>query len=361
MEWRQIADRVVDLGVQRTLRGFEQSLKQLWPLFGIDAWATLLPPSFQAGDRPLFVGHGVKPNSPSLGRAVRGGLEELAANSALIEPIAHELAPQVGCSWRMLQVGETRVRPMFLLFYRLPQRPTFTAEELDALAWAGGQVRRCFQVLAAQQEQEFMVGLFRLVSNLHPEGICVLDATHRLIFENRNFREHLLQWEHGAAALQNLNLPKATALPAEWLAASKEALEKFNELSVPDTTTRLVVSQGPIVSLLRPISDETEVRGAVRYLALRSSLGLRPYLLLTSSIAQTVAGTVQTLARLAEKTGLSRREKEMAALILEGCSADEIAARLRIALPTVKTHIRNILRKAGVKTRLQFQGLFHQR
>ena len=44
-------------------------------------------------------------------------------------------------------------------------------------------------------------------------------------------------------------------------------------------------------------------------------------------------------------------------MILSGAPAQDIANQLKISLPTVKTHISNILRKAGVKTRLEFVGL----
>jgi DNA-binding CsgD family transcriptional regulator len=64
-----------------------------------------------------------------------------------------------------------------------------------------------------------------------------------------------------------------------------------------------------------------------------------------------------TIARIAEQLGFSRRETELADLILRGSSAREIAGQLKIAMPTVKTHIRHILHKAGVSTRLQFVGL----
>ena len=62
-------------------------------------------------------------------------------------------------------------------------------------------------------------------------------------------------------------------------------------------------------------------------------------------------------AKIAEALGFSRRELELGELILSGAPAQEIATKLKISLPTVKTHIRNILRKAGVRTRLEFVSL----
>lgn len=50
---------------------------------------------------------------------------------------------------------------------------------------------------------------------------------------------------------------------------------------------------------------------------------------------------------------LSERELEVLSLIAAGLTNAEIAARLTVALSTVKTHINNIYQKLGVKTRIQ--------
>jgi DNA-binding CsgD family transcriptional regulator len=56
-----------------------------------------------------------------------------------------------------------------------------------------------------------------------------------------------------------------------------------------------------------------------------------------------------------EEFDLSGRERDILPLILEGLSNEEIAARLFISPHTVKNHVTNIFRKAGVATRA---GLF---
>jgi two-component system nitrate/nitrite response regulator NarL len=50
---------------------------------------------------------------------------------------------------------------------------------------------------------------------------------------------------------------------------------------------------------------------------------------------------------------LTSREKEIIALISEGLSNKEIAARLQIATHTVKSHVHNILEKLALGSRLQ--------
>ncbi len=48
---------------------------------------------------------------------------------------------------------------------------------------------------------------------------------------------------------------------------------------------------------------------------------------------------------------LTPKEREVLMLVLRGCSNTDIAGRLYLGLPTVKTHVRNVLRKLGVKSR----------
>lgn len=52
---------------------------------------------------------------------------------------------------------------------------------------------------------------------------------------------------------------------------------------------------------------------------------------------------------------LTPREREVVALVCQGCTNPEIAARLVISTNTVKTHMRNILRKFGLRSRTELR------
>jgi DNA-binding CsgD family transcriptional regulator len=60
------------------------------------------------------------------------------------------------------------------------------------------------------------------------------------------------------------------------------------------------------------------------------------------------------IERAADRLGLTRRQKEIAAAMLLGGSDRAIADDLCIALPTVRTHIRALYQKFGVTSRMQF-------
>ncbi len=57
--------------------------------------------------------------------------------------------------------------------------------------------------------------------------------------------------------------------------------------------------------------------------------------------------------RLAEKYGLTKREQEVAALLIAGKSQIEIAGELFISSNTAKTHIKNIYEKTGVSGKIE--------
>ena len=60
-------------------------------------------------------------------------------------------------------------------------------------------------------------------------------------------------------------------------------------------------------------------------------------------------------------SGLTPREREVAALVARGHGNREIAAELVVSEATVKDHVHNILRKSGLKTRAAVAGAWQGR
>ncbi|HEX8945613.1 MAG TPA: response regulator transcription factor [Gemmatimonadaceae bacterium] len=73
---------------------------------------------------------------------------------------------------------------------------------------------------------------------------------------------------------------------------------------------------------------------------------------LFSQIAMAAAGP-RGHERVLEDVRMTRREREVIELIGEGLSNKEIAQRLNIASHTVKSHVRNVMEKLALHTRLQ--------
>lgn len=67
------------------------------------------------------------------------------------------------------------------------------------------------------------------------------------------------------------------------------------------------------------------------------------------------SAAASALARLAQ---LSAREREIAALMVEGCANKVMAARLGIGVRTVETHRANVLNKLGIRTVAELMRLW---
>jgi DNA-binding NarL/FixJ family response regulator len=76
---------------------------------------------------------------------------------------------------------------------------------------------------------------------------------------------------------------------------------------------------------------------------------------MTSSLFSQVAkdASVKRRAMAIDSAKLTMREREIAELIAAGLSNNEIAFRLRIAAHTTKSHVRNVMKKLGLHSRLQ--------
>ena len=73
----------------------------------------------------------------------------------------------------------------------------------------------------------------------------------------------------------------------------------------------------------------------------------------TSLILRRMATLVSESRALGPSTALSARERQIAALIDQGCANKEIATALGVEVSTVKNHVHNILEKLGVARRGQ--------
>jgi DNA-binding NarL/FixJ family response regulator len=79
---------------------------------------------------------------------------------------------------------------------------------------------------------------------------------------------------------------------------------------------------------------------------------------LFSQIAKNAAERVNPA--VLDAVRMTPREREVVDLIGEGLSNKEIAARLNIATHTVKSHVRNVMEKLALHTRLQIAAYSHR-
>ena len=92
--------------------------------------------------------------------------------------------------------------------------------------------------------------------------------------------------------------------------------------------------------------------------------------LLTSATAQDIIGALEDARRPAphpierpvarwDVSALTSREVEVLALVARGLTNKEIAGELTVSVPTVKTHVHNLLHKLGARHRADAARLLH--
>ena len=82
---------------------------------------------------------------------------------------------------------------------------------------------------------------------------------------------------------------------------------------------------------------------------------------MTGTLFSQIAKVAVKRGRVAalEAVRMTQREREVIALIAVGMSNKEIAQRLNIATDTVKSHVRNVMEKLALHTRLQIAAYAH--
>ncbi|MFT3887550.1 MAG: response regulator transcription factor [Arachnia sp.] len=131
----------------------------------------------------------------------------------------------------------------------------------------------------------------------------------------------------------------------------------------------------PAVLMLTAFATDAYVLGALRAGAAGFLLKHTPPAQLVDAVRQAAAGTAvlspEAVAALlaaanapavegADRVALlSEREAEVAELVAEGLTNADIAARLYLSLPTVKTHLARVFEKLRVTNRVQLALLVH--
>lgn len=138
-------------------------------------------------------------------------------------------------------------------------------------------------------------------------------------------------------------------------------IETLRALKAQDPDTRCVIltvsdDEGDIVGAMRAGADGYLLKELEpEELCLRIKQSVRGAMVLESSVAGRLAQALNTPPSPAtvRSSDLTEREREIVALLANGLSNKEIARNLGISDATVKVHIKNLLRKLNLKSRLE--------
>jgi two-component system NarL family response regulator len=153
--------------------------------------------------------------------------------------------------------------------------------------------------------------------------------------------------------LMDIRMPKRSGIEATRAIAEAVPSAKIVMLTVSDEEDDLyeAIKAGATGYLLKEISIE-EVASAIRAVVSGQSL-------ITPSMASKLLTEFSSLSKKAEARSavpgptLTARELEVLKLVAQGMSNKEIASELYISENTVKNHVRNILEKLHLHSRME--------
>jgi DNA-binding NarL/FixJ family response regulator len=205
-----------------------------------------------------------------------------------------------------------------------------------------------------------------------------------LIDDNRLLREGLAALIHSQPGFKVL---VASADVAEALQKAREAkpdvvlvdfgLEDHDSLSLTATVHQEIPDARIIVMGLLPLMEDVGnyVRAGASgfimkdasfddfFATIRAVAGgaeVLPQALTNSLFTQIVRNVAMgSKTKVFEAVTLTIREREVIELLGEGLSNKEIAARLHIAVHTVKSHVHNVLEKLALRSRLEVAAFSH--
>ena len=201
-----------------------------------------------------------------------------------------------------------------------------------------------------EREHSLRMDLEEFLSRL-PMPTILLRWNLKLIYQNRAAREFCAMWEKGPEEAQLMNA--TSPIPSEILDRCRLLKQQWAEAHrpiAPQTGFKEERVHHPRSPHLR----------ATLHLKQLSSAGVaRPHFLIECEDlcrqAAPRAGTASS--RLPHLVRLTSREQEVARLVCEGRSNQEIADNAGLSLPTVKKHVHGIFRKLEVTSRSQLVAL----
>lgn len=231
-----------------------------------------------------------------------------------------------------------------LALHRSDRMPDFNPEEIRAIERIYPHIETAFRRVAKLQNaaaiRQSLDGFLRDL----PLPTVLLNWDLEPVYHNRAAPESCALWESSVA--RKMRTRDRLRVPAELLAVMQEMKTRWGAAlrSNPGSTS---FEQRVVTNARNP-----QLRASVTMTVLRSPhLGEPSFLLRFERTSSRGEG------RLAGISMLSPREREVALLVCDGMSNQEIADSLGKSLATVKTELHSVFNKLDVKSRGQLTAL----
>lgn len=266
----------------------------------------------------------------------------------------HVLIPEGWDKLLGLTLWQQGERKSILCLRRAMNQPAFNDGEKALMLEIHPFLDRNLRRLEKHEEEVVARNSLQQFINLLPQGILLINARHELVFANHEAFEACAVWNHGATAARQLNGRAVFAVPPAFI-------EVYHELMSHHYATALADPDGHHPAEKRRLVHPTlkHMQADLSLFSLDDPLLSRPNLFaqiinresLNPSVPATMDRQLTVLARL------TQREKEVALLVRDGLSNDEIAQRLSKGVGTVKNQLQSIFGKLEIDSRAKLISL----
>ena len=201
-----------------------------------------------------------------------------------------------------------------------------------------GELGAAVEAIAARATD----GGLKRASDQCPVPILILDGRRRYLYANQPAR---LAFHLSLDELRRLRVEDLT--PERMLPTVDPTWERFIRAGVLTGTYEIATLDGGIWEV---VYYAVTSRAPGRHV-----IGFSPAGWPDNELNLSATDRIEPVAISAEE--LTTREREVVGLLAHGLTGEEIAARLQVSPETVRTHIRNALRRMGAKTRAHLVAL----
>ncbi len=252
-----------------------------------------------------------------------------------------------GLFWR-----GSEVKAMFSL-YRAPEQPEFTAEEIARLERLRPHIETAIDRVQKLQHERLRRKVLEEFNRHIPIGLLLLDWDLEPVFANHEAVRECAVWNdgpdvpRGLVSRERMTVPAAVRAVCERLRAQILTVNAKDRPKFPQRLERLVHPRAP-----ERIAGVSAVNAAPGLLARPGFL-----VVLEDRTNEAKAQPSVTPERQRLLWALTPSEREIALLICEGCSNQEIARRLKKSLLTIKKQATAVYAKLSVPSRARLMAL----
>jgi len=253
-----------------------------------------------------------------------------------------------------LTLWEKGERKSILCLRRAQDQKPFTDEEKDLLLDLHPVLDRNLRRLEKDEEEVIARNSLQQFINLLPQGVLLVNARHELVFANHEAFHACAIWNHGAGAARRFNGRAVFAVPSAFLECYHQLMERHYASALSDPEAHHAPERHRITHPSLP-----HLQGDLSLFSLDDPLLSRPYLFAQIINRQMLdaSGPVAMDRQLTVLARLTQREREVALLVRDGFTNEQIADRLHKGLGTVKNQLQSVFTKLEIGSRAKLISL----